>query len=143
MSNSTQKKPRRETATANPKKVKNGQSADQKKQALKAGPKLERTTFTTSRSMDFFTAKELVTQTGHDQSEWPQVFLKETIDNSLDACEESDLSPVIDIAADECGITVADNGPGLPEETLRTQLDFTVRASNREAYVAPERLSNI
>jgi len=161
MTKSTPKKPRRKTAATNSGKVKNGRSAKQKKQAnspgstprkvknsssedqkklaLKPGPKLERTTFRTSRSMDFFTAKELVTQTGHDESEWPQVFLKETIDNSLDACEESDLSPVIDITADECGITVADYGPGLPEETLRTQLDFTVRASNREAYVAPDR----
>ena len=105
-----------------------------KKQAL-----LERETFLTSREMDFFSEKELVTQTGHDVGEWPLVILKETIDNALDACEEADTAPIIEVFADEAGITVSDNGPGLPESTLRGALDFTVRASNREAYVAPDR----
>lgn len=101
--------------------------------------KLERTTFRTSRDMDFFNQKELVTQTGHDAIEWPLVFLKELIDNGLDACEAAGIAPRIDVTADQSGITVTDNGPGLPEETLRAQLDFSVRASNREAYVAPDR----
>jgi hypothetical protein len=100
---------------------------------------LVRTTFKTSREMDFFSEKELVTQTGHDIGEWPLVILKELIDNSLDACEEANICPVIDVAADACGIAVRDNGPGLPEATLKGALDFTVRASNREAYVAPDR----
>jgi hypothetical protein len=87
--------------------------------------------------MDFFSEKELVTQTGHSVDEWPLVIAKELIDNSLDACEESDIAPVIEVAADATGITIRDNGPGLPEDTLQGALDFTVRASNREAYVSP------
>jgi hypothetical protein len=102
-------------------------------------PKLNRTTFKTSREMDFFSAKELVTQTGHDASEWPLVIVKELVDNALDACEEADVAPVIHVAADASGISVADNGPGLPEATLQGALDFAVRASNREAYVSPTR----
>jgi hypothetical protein len=43
------------------------------------------------------------------------------------------------VTADASGITVTDNGPGLPESTLRSAMDFLVRASNREAYVAPDR----
>lgn len=89
--------------------------------------------------MDFFSVKELVTQTGHDVGEWPLVFLKETIDNALDACEEHDIAPVIEITADARGITVQDNGPGLPENTLEAAKDMDVRASSREAYVAPDR----
>ena len=73
--------------------------------------------------MDFFSARELVTQTGHDEEEWPLVFLKETIDNALVACEETNTPPIVDISADACGITVADNGPGLPEDTLKAALD--------------------
>jgi DNA topoisomerase VI subunit B len=88
--------------------------------------------------MDFFSEKELVTQTGHEIEDWPLVFLKELIDNSLDACEEADIPPEIRIKADAAGVTVGDNGPGLPETTLKAALDFTVRASNREAYVAPD-----
>ena len=100
---------------------------------------LKRTTFRTSREMDFFSEKELTTQTGHPIEEWPYVFLKEAVDNALDACEEADIPPVVNITADPCGITVTDNGPGIPDETLQGALDFTIRASNREMYVAPDR----
>lgn len=116
--------------------VKTGKSLRSKKQAISA-QQLDRTTFRTSREMDFFTEKELVTQTGHEREEWPLVFLKEVIDNSLDACDESDAAPVIDVTADACGISVRDNGPGLPEATLKAATDFTIRASSRECYVSP------
>jgi hypothetical protein len=99
--------------------------------------RLNRVTFKTSREMDFFSQRELITQTGHGVDEWPLVIVKELVDNALDACEEVDVAPVIEVAADACGITVRDNGPGLPEATLRGALDFTVRVSNREAYVSP------
>jgi DNA topoisomerase VI subunit B len=109
------------------------------KPASRPAPKLVRTTFRTSRELDFFSEKELVTQTGHEIGDWPLVIAKELVDNALDACEEADIAPVIDVAADACGISITDNGPGLPEATLRSALDFSVRASNREAYVAPDR----
>src|SRR5262249_43975523 len=83
--------------------------------------------------------KELVTETSHEISEWPLVIVKESIDNSLDACDEADISPIIDVSADASGIMVQDNGPGLPEATLKGALDFNVRVSNRRMYVAPDR----
>src|SRR5262245_13727254 len=89
---------------------------------------LRRTTFRTSREMDFFSEKELVTQTGHQVDEWHLVIAKELIDNSLDACEDAEVAPVIDVTADAAGITVRDNGPGLPEATLQGAMDFTIRA---------------
>jgi len=116
--------------------VKNGEVAKLPKQAL-SPHRLERTTFQTSREMDFFSEKELITQTGHDVREWPLVIVKELIDNALDACEEGDIVPVIHVRADATGITVTDNGPGIPEATLRGVMDFTIRVSNREAYVSP------
>jgi hypothetical protein len=87
--------------------------------------------------MDFFSERELVTQTGHDRWEWPLVVVKELVDNSLDACEEAGVAPVIEVCCDAGGISVADNGPGIPESTLTGQLDFSVRVSSREAYVSP------
>jgi hypothetical protein len=125
--------------TAVGKKVKSNGLASRKKQALRPEPRLDRTTFCTSREMDFFSEKELVTQTGHHRSEWALVVIKELIDNSLDACEEADIPPAIKVTADASGITVADNGPGLPESTLKGAMNFGIRASNREAYVAPDR----
>src|SRR5262245_4768224 len=59
----------------------------------KPPPKLNRTTFRTSREMDFFSQKELVTQTGNEVGEWPHVAVKELMDNSLDACEDAGITP--------------------------------------------------
>jgi DNA topoisomerase VI subunit B len=100
---------------------------------------LERTTFRTSRLLDFASEKELVAQTGHQPGAWPLVILKELADNAIDACEEAGVAPVISVTVDDKGITISDNGPGLPPETVQGILDFSVRVSSREAYVAPTR----
>jgi len=101
--------------------------------------KLARTTFTTSRLLDFCSEKELVAQTGHDKKDWPLVVLKELLDNALDACEEAGTAPQIEVTVDGSGITVTDNGPGMPASTIDGILDFSVRVSSREAYVSPTR----
>src|ERR671914_439388 len=100
---------------------------------------LERITFKTSRLLDFCSEKELVAQTGHQKADWPLVVLKELMDNSLDGCEESGIAPEISVTVNSQGITVADNGPGLPVETIKNILDYAVRVSSREAYMAPDR----
>ncbi|MFV2063518.1 MAG: ATP-binding protein [Chloroflexota bacterium] len=101
--------------------------------------RLVRTTFRTSRLLDFCSRKELIAQTGHPLADWPLVVIKELVDNALDACEDANIAPIVDIIVDRDGIEVSDNGPGLPEETLDGVLDFSVRVSDREAYVAPDR----
>jgi len=101
--------------------------------------KLSRTTFRTSRLLDFCSEKELVAQTGHQTDEWPLVVAKELIDNALDACEESGVAPKIKVVVNSSGITIADNGPGMPVETIDGVLDYSVRVSSREAYAAPDR----
>ena len=98
-----------------------------------------RTTFTTSRLLDFFSEKELTAQTGHATAQWPIVVLKELVDNALDACEEANVAPEVEIVVDDTGITVIDNGPGIPAETIAAVLDYSVRVSSREAYIAPDR----
>ncbi len=102
-------------------------------------PKLERLTLRTSRLLDFCSEKELVAQTGHAIHDWPLVVAKELIDNALDACEEAEVAPEIGVRVDDGGITIADNGPGIPEDTIKDVLDFNIRVSSREAYVAPDR----
>jgi hypothetical protein len=110
-----------------------------KRQASRHELKRERTEFHTSREMDFFSEKELITQTGHAKPEWPLVFVKEMVDNALDACEEAGIAPVIEVTATDTSIAVSDNGPGLRESTLSAVKNFTIRASSREAFVAPDR----
>ena len=105
----------------------------------KAKPSFNRTTFRTSRLLDFCSEKELTAQTGHAVDDWPLVILKELADNAIDACEESGIAPVLRIKVDRDGIVVSDNGPGLPSRTIEAVLDFAVRVSSREAYVSPTR----
>ena len=100
---------------------------------------LQRETFTTSRLLDFFSVKELTAQIGHGRDVWPLVAVKELIDNSLDACEDQDIAPMIEVSVSEAGITITDNGPGIPPETVARLLDYSVRVSSREAYVSPTR----
>jgi DNA topoisomerase VI subunit B len=139
----------REEAPMNPQAIRNGSDAtelrneDAARDPLPAlsqpGELLQRTTFTTSRLLDFFTRKELVAQTGHPPEVWPAVVLKELMDNALDACEDKAIAPEITVRVDKNGISVADNGPGIAKETIAKILDFSVRVSSREAYVSPTR----
>jgi hypothetical protein len=52
-------------------------------------PQLRRTTFSTSRFLDFASIKELTAQTGREVGEWPVVIVKELVDNAIDECEEA------------------------------------------------------
>ena len=102
---------------------------------------LERVAFQTSRAFDFLNRKGLIVETGHPVEAWPLVVLKELVDNALDACEEARVAPEIGVNVDpERGtITIADNGPGIPPETVAGTIDFERRISTREAYCAPDR----
>ena len=97
-----------------------------------AATKLHRTAFQTSRLLDFCSRKELIAQTGHQPEDWPLVVAKELVDNALDACEEAGTAPEITVHVDENGITVSDNGPGLPAKVVEDVLDFSIRVSSRE-----------
>ena len=107
--------------------------------------KIERVAFTTSRLMEFCTEKELVAQTGHESYEWPRVIVKELVDNSIDACEEAEIAPVIKVTitigkrGKPTRIVVEDNGPGIPSATVAGIIDYNVRISSREAYISPTR----
>lgn len=100
---------------------------------------LQRQSFTTSRELDFFSEKELIAQTGHAVYDWPLVIAKELIDNALDACEEGRVPPKVSVTVDDRGVTVTDNGPGIPPEAVARVCDYQTRTSSREAYVAPDR----
>jgi DNA topoisomerase VI subunit B len=100
---------------------------------------LKRTTFRTSRLLEFCSRKELVAQTGHEPDAWPLVVVKELVDNAIDACEEAATAPEVRIKLTHSSITITDNGPGISPETVASILDFTTRTSSRDAYVSPAR----
>jgi DNA topoisomerase VI subunit B len=121
--------------------AKHGKTAAVATAPRKPAPVLERTTFRTSRLAEFCSTRELVVQTGHPIAEWPLVTLKELTDNAIDICEEKDIAPeiAISVSTEEDTIAVADNGPGIPPQTVVDVLDYSVRVSSREAYVSPTR----
>jgi DNA topoisomerase VI subunit B len=100
---------------------------------------LLRTTFTTDRRTEFFTAGELTMQLGYGRPMWPLVLVKELIDNALDACEATDVAPEIAVELKADSITVSDNGPGLKQSIIAMSLDYDKRVSDKKNYVAPTR----
>jgi len=105
----------------------------------KPAPKLNRTTFITSRELEYFSSKELSRELGSSSIKWPLVLTKELIDNALDACETSEIAPEITVRLDGTRVSVADNGPGLPKKTLKASLDYNSRTSDKAHYVSPTR----
>jgi DNA topoisomerase VI subunit B len=100
---------------------------------------LARTTFQTSRPLEFFSEKELQMQIGFAKEQWPIALLKEVIDNALDACETAGVLPEIDVTVDPDTLSVRDHGPGLPVKTLKHSLNYLVRVSDKAHYVSPTR----
>jgi DNA topoisomerase VI subunit B len=105
----------------------------------KSEPKLTRVAFKVSRLMEFCSECELQNQTGHSLYEWPLVVGKEVMDNALDAAEEAEAAPVIEVIVDPGSITIQDNAGGIDSETVESILDYSIRVSSREAYVSPTR----
>lgn len=99
----------------------------------------ERTTFQTSRLLEFFSESELQMQIGFSQSGWAIALIKELIDNALDACESADVSPEIEVRVEPNAVSVRDNGPGLPTNVLEKSLDYSIRVSDKSHYVSPTR----
>jgi DNA topoisomerase VI subunit B len=101
--------------------------------------KFERKVFATSRLAEFCSESELEKQTGHTSDQWPLVVLKELVDNAADEAEKSGIAPVIDITVAKGEIIVTDHGSGIAAPTVERILDFSVRVSDKEAYVSPTR----
>ncbi len=102
-------------------------------------PILERQIFTTSRLLDYFSEKELMLQTGHDREHWPEVALKELVDNALDAAEDSGTAPEVSVTVEDNTLTVADNGPGIAPDVVTRILNFSTKTSSKDFYVSPTR----
>jgi DNA topoisomerase VI subunit B len=100
---------------------------------------LQRTHFSTSRLLEFFSETELAMQIGHSEGLWPLALAKELVDNAMDACEKAGIPPALRITVRPDALTVADNGPGLPTRVLERSLDYAVRVSDKSHYVSPTR----
>jgi DNA topoisomerase VI subunit B len=102
---------------------------------------LARKTFAVSRLSEFVSTPELVKQIGHAIEHWPEVVIKETLDNALDEAEEAGIAPKVEVAVDTANrmITVVDHGRGVAPETVEALVDLAQKVSSRAGYVSPTR----
>jgi hypothetical protein len=107
---------------------------------------LQRTTFKHSRAAQYVDARQLQAMTGQPKRKFAAVVVKELMDNALDACETAGVPPEVGLVVASTTetdsfdkITVTDNGPGIPPETVRGALDFNVLVSDKAAYRSPTR----
>ena len=87
--------------------------------------------FTTSRLAEFATPQGLTTRVGRPPEWWPDVAVKELIDNAADAAETAGLPPVIAVTIADDTIVVADQGPGIDPEVVRRIFDYERQTSSR------------
>jgi hypothetical protein len=99
---------------------------------------LDRTTFEFSRGLEYFDARELQTMTGQPVERFPDVVLKELLDNAIDAAETAGVAPKVSVRLVRRGrlifLTVRDNGIGMDPATVGKVLNFQTRTSDKAAY---------
>ena len=98
---------------------------------------LARKAFSTSRLAEFASVPELARQTGQPPQNWPLTIVKELVDNAIDAAEEADVAPVVEVESNG-SIVVTDQGPGLAPKIVASLIDYTRRTSSRSMYVESE-----
>jgi DNA topoisomerase VI subunit B len=104
---------------------------------------LERTIFEFSRAGEYVEVRELQTMTGQPADCFPDVVLKELLDNALDAAEKAGVAPEVEVRLLRRGrvvyVLVRDNGAGIDDETVKRTLNFETRTSDKAAYRSPTR----
>jgi len=95
------------------------------------------------RGNDLFTVEGLRKFIGLEEGQWLKVAVKELVDNALDAAEGGSIQPAVRVNVeyleDHILATVADNGPGIPPEVIRSIFDASTRTSSKVGFVAPSR----
>ena len=105
--------------------------------------RIERQVFATPRAAEYFELRNLQAQTGQPARRFPEVILKELVDNALDAAETAGVQPEVSVEAvehpDGLRLGVGDNGPGMPPDLVAKVLDFSVLVSDKANYRSPSR----
>ena len=83
--------------------------------------------------------EQLELQTGHAATWWPELILRELVDNSLDECERAGVAPKIVITVAKDSIAVKDNGGGMTAKVVKQIMNYATKTSSNAAYVSPTR----
>jgi signal transduction histidine kinase len=98
-----------------------------------------RKVFSTPRLAEFATRQGLTTRVGLDPEWWPEVALKELIDNAIDDAETHGLPPIVTVDISDDAIIVEDRGSGVAPGVVARIFDYDRQTSSRDAYVEPTR----
>src|SRR5215204_4066620 len=110
-----------------------------------ANAHFERTTFSSSRAAEYFTAEGLTKLTEQSAENFGDVVIKELGDNALDASETADdvVVPELLISCERreelTNISIADNGVGIPPKTVESMQNFSTLTSDKAPYRSPTR----
>ena len=108
-----------------------------------ANAHFERTTFSSSRAAEYFTAEGLTKLTEQSAEKFGDVVIKELGDNALDAAETAKVVPELLISYGRRGqlaqISISDNGGGIPPKTVESMQDFSTLTSDKAHYRTPTR----
>jgi hypothetical protein len=108
------------------------------------GAVADRPVFHFSRTTEYFQASELASMTGQPVKRFPDVILKELVDNGLDAAESlGNVAPRLDVLVRRGPrsvlLAVRDNGAGIGPDTIPRICDFDSRTSSKTAWMGPTR----
>jgi DNA topoisomerase VI subunit B len=81
----------------------------------------------------------LATRIGYPASWWPEVAVKELIDNAIDDAETHDQPPVIGVTIEDMAIIIEDHGSGIAPDIVARIFDYDRQTSSREAFIEPTR----
>ena len=98
-----------------------------------------RNVFSTPRLAEFASQQGLTTRVGLHASWWPEVVVKELIDNAIDDAETAGKPPIVSVTIADDVIIVEDQGSGVEPDTVARIFDYDRQTSSREAYVEPTR----
>jgi hypothetical protein len=92
-----------------------------------AAPTLGRSTFRTSRLLDYCLREELIAQASHREDQQPLVALKGLVVDVLDPCEDAGIAPVLTVTVDDDGVEVSDSESQVIKliETKLTKIGIT------------------
>jgi hypothetical protein len=91
------------------------------------------------RGTDWLSERGLTKLSGAEPKYWPDLLLKEIVDDALDAAEGVRRPPIVSVTVERDALVVEDTGPGIEERIIRDIADPNVYSSDKDLYISPSR----
>jgi signal transduction histidine kinase len=95
------------------------------RQARSVRQELKRQIHRRGRGTDWLSERGLTKLSGAEPKYWPDLLLKEIVDDALDAAEGVRRPPIVSVTVERDALVVEDTGPGIEERMIRTSTRAT------------------